>query len=395
MATPGCKSRAVASKHYGDIPLHETVKLVVYPSPVVLPHNATKRFPPRPKSQRQDNYDELFDANTLFYDSVRLDGGISFIGPPLLNLETVLSQSVFSGSNGKPLRMVHNSLDRTAITRLDGDEDTDVVNIHSSEMSLSAVASPNLRDLFEGTNALVTKSKDNRLTWISDWVKFHVAEQKIDAVLIYDNNSSQYGPEDVLEAISVPGIKVAVVVHWPFKFGPQGGSWNGLKGAPWDSDFCEYGIMEHARQRFLGRAGGVLNVDIDELVITKGDDTVFDILADLDCGAISFTGRWIETAGRHGTSESFADYSYYDKRRAPTTIKWAISPTKIPEATQWKTHMIAGVKMVPSPTTMHRHFMGISSNWKWQRSTDRDLAGHHERDQELLTAFGRAFPIKI
>lgn len=375
--------------------MHETVKLVVYPSPVVLPRNAVKRFPPRPKSQRQDNYDELFDADTLFYDSIQLDGGISLVGPPLLNLEQTLTESVFSGNDGEVFQMSHSPLDRTSVIHLEGNKHSNIVNIRSSEMSLSTIAAPNLRRLFEGRNALVTKSKDNRLSWISDWVKFHVVEQDIDAVLIYDNNSSQYGPEDVLEAISVPGIKVAVVVHWPFKFGPQGGSWNGLKGAPWDSDFCEYGIMEHARQRFLGRAGGVLNVDIDELVITEGDDTVFDVLTDLGCGAVSFTGRWIETAGRQGTSESFADYSYYDKRRAPTTIKWAILPTQISDATQWKTHMIAGAKMVPSRTTMHRHFMGISSDWKWQRSADRELAGHHERDHELLKAFGRVFPGQV
>ena len=371
--------------------MNEAVKLVVRTSPVVLPRNATKRFPPRPKSQRQDNYDDLFDATTLFYDSVQFDGGINLIGPPLLNLESMITESSYSGTRGESYTAYCKPLDRTSTVRLEGDGSSDVVNIRSAEISVSTVAGPNFRNLFEGRNALVTKSKDNQLNWISDWVKFHVAEQKIDAVLIYDNLSTQYGPEDVLEAIAVPGIKVAVVVHWPFKFGPQGGSWNGLNGAPWDSDFCEYGIMEHARQRFLGKAAGVLNADIDELVMTEGEGSVFDVLAELGCGAVSFTGRWIETAGRHGYSESFADYSYYDKRRAPTTGKWAISPLEIPEAVQWKTHMIAGVKMLPSPTTMHRHFMGISSNWKWHRSTDRELAGHHQRDEELRVALERVF----
>lgn len=375
--------------------MHETVKLVVRTSPIVLPRNATKRFPPRRKSQRQKNYHELFDSATLFYDAVQLDDGISLIGPPLLNLEELIADSSFTGSQGESYKAEHKPLDRASIVRLNGDEPVDVVTMRSAEMTISTVAGPDLRNLFEGRNTLVTKSKDNRLAWISDWVKFHVSEQNIDAVLIYDNLSTQYGPEDVLEAISVPGIKVAVVVHWPFKFGPQGGSWDGLDGVPWDSDFCEYGIMEHARQRFLGNAAGVLNVDIDELVMTEGEGTVFDVLSDRDCGAISFTGRWIETAGRLGSSESFSDYSYYDKRRARTTAKWAISPMRIPDAIQWKTHTIAGVKMEESSETMHRHFMGISSNWKWQRSTDRALAEHHVLDQDLRKAIERVFPEKI
>ena len=372
----------------------ETVKLVVRTSPVVLPQDTTKRHPPRPTSQRQENYDELFDDNTLFYDAVRVEGGVNLIGPPLLNLEPSLVESRFSGNNGEVYEADLITMDRTSVVRLNDCDTSDVVTMSSQDLYISMSINQSLRHLFDGRNVLVTKSKDNRLNWISDWVKFHVAEQEIDAVLIYDNASTEYGPEDVLEAISLPGVKTAVVVHWPFKFGPQGGSWNGLHGAPWDSDFCEYGIMEHARQRFLGTAAGVLNADIDELVMTEGEGTVFDVLAELGCGAVSFTGRWIETAGRQGSSESYADYSHFDTRRDLTTAKWAIAPTEIPHAAQWKTHTIAGVKMGVSPTTTHRHFMGISSDWKFQRSSDRAITEHHQVDRELRRALDRVFPTK-
>lgn len=372
--------------------MRETVKLVVRPSPVVLPQKATKRIPPRPKNQRQENYDDLFDDNTLFYDAVRVEGGVSLIGPPLLNLESAVVESRFYGAAGEPHKPRHQIMDRTSVVRLNDCEVSDIVTMCSQDLTVSMSISKNFRDIFQGRNVLVTKSKDNRLNWISDWVKFHVEEQNIDAVLIYDNMSTEYGPEDVLEAISLPGIETAVVVHWPFKFGPQGGSWNGLRGAPWDSDFCEYGIMEHARQCFLGTASGVLNADIDELVMTEGSDTVFDVLAELGCGAVSFTGRWIETAGRQGTSESYSDYSHYDMRRDPTTAKWAIAPMEIRHATQWKTHTIAGVKMSESPSTTHRHFMGISSDWKFQRSTNRAITEHHQVDRELRQALDRVFP---
>ena len=374
--------------------MQQIVKMVVQPSPVILPAGAVKRTPPRPENQRQPNYETLFDDSTLFYDVFDLGGSMNLVGPPLLNLEELVTAGDFTGSAGQRYEADHLKLDRTSVVTLTSESGSggEPIFMQSGGFSVSVPASKNYLHLFESRNVLVTKSKNNKLSWISDWVKFHVAEQGIDAVLIYDNASTEYGPADVLEAISQSGIKTAVVVHWPFKFGPQGGSWSGLKNAPWDSDFCEYGIMEHARRRFLERAAGVLNADIDELVMTDGENTVFQTLRDLKCGAISFTGRWIETAGRQGSSESYSDYSHFDTRRAPTTAKWAISPRDIPEATQWKTHMVAGIRMEKVTTTRQRHFMGISSDWKWQRSAVHAITEHHQVDRELRRALDAVFP---
>ena len=77
--------------------------------------------------------------------------------------------------------------------------------------------------MFSGLNVLLTLSKDNEIRWIRDWVTFFARRHECDAVLLYDNASTRYGSVDIYTAISsVPGIKACVVVHWPYKYGPQG-----------------------------------------------------------------------------------------------------------------------------------------------------------------------------
>ena len=53
---------------------------------------------------------------------------------------------------------------------------------------------------FAGRNCLMTLSRDNALDWIRDWAAFHVREHGADAVLFFDNGSTDYRPEEILAA---------------------------------------------------------------------------------------------------------------------------------------------------------------------------------------------------
>ncbi|WP_434612874.1 hypothetical protein [Arthrobacter sp. A5] len=368
--------------------------MVVHPSPVVLPRLSTlKREPPRRPDQRQADYMTKFDSQTLFYDVFHSRDRIELSGPPLLNLHTELRAGAFTDPGGEVLEAQLGDLDRTQRSSIAGDCKVRYVHLTSPNLSISISIGQDLSDVFAGHRVLFTKSKNNKLSWIRDWAQFHIATQGIDSVLIYDNGSTDYSPEDILEALQdVAGLLSAVIVDWPFPFGPQGGSWDGLTNAPWDSDFCEYGIMEHARRRFLSDAAGVINADVDELVVTDADRTVFDVLDASPHSVVSYTGRWIETAAdSEASASSFADYVYLDTRRPATTAKWAAVPAEIREAIQWKTHWVNGAPMDKTSSVMHRHFMGINSNWKRDRTghTNVDVL-YHKVDEVLLSAFNRA-----
>ena len=107
-------------------------------------------------------------------------------------------------------------------------------------------AQPNLCELFRGKRVMVTMSKDNDLAWIRDWVEFHTRNHGCDAVLLYDNGSTQYEAAKLQEIVAaIPGVDAALVVTWPFSYGPGGGGgmrkvWvalNGLEHQVWDFRF--------------------------------------------------------------------------------------------------------------------------------------------------------------
>ncbi|MFD1211674.1 hypothetical protein ACFQ36_06425 [Arthrobacter sp. GCM10027362] len=376
------------------MPHERPSRLVVQTSPVVLPRDSkTFREPPRPVEKRQAGYEDQFDSHTLLYDVFRSDRRIVLSGPPLLNLLEDFQNSVVTDSAGKPVRAVFRDIDRTQQSSVWATENTEYLNFNTASLNFSTAVGQDLSALFAGKQALLTKSKNNNLVWIRDWVNFHVSEQGVDAVVIYDNGSTDYAPEDVLESLNgIPGLDVAVVVNWPFPFGPQGGNWAGLKGAPWDSDFCEYGILEHARFRFLRQARGVIQADVDELVITDGVKTVFELLDEAGSSALLYAGRWIETAGGPAAGvPRFSDYLYYDSRRSATTVKWTASPARSGTAEQWKTHVITGTTTTKTELVTHRHFMGISSNWKTKRTGSKPVDPQfHVLDEVLRGALARA-----
>ena len=375
------------------------VSMLVHPSPVISPATSElRREPPRSVEQRQNNYDELFDDRTLFYDIYHTVEGVTLSGPPLLNLKDNVASAAIFVDGEKTMQSSFDDLDRTQRSYIRADPAASNMRIVMPGLSAELAIAPNHSDLFAGRKVLFTKSKNNDLEWIKDWALFHAREHGVDAVLIYDNGSTDYSADDVLRTVSdVGGIAVAVVVSWPFPFGPQGGTGGGVQNAPWDSDFCEYGIMEHARRRFLTQAAGVVNADIDELVIVEDGGTLFDELQRSGAGVLLYAGRWIEAVGAiRGSTPRFADFRFYNPDRAKTTMKWAANPARIRAATQWKTHYVHGVPVTKTDAVLHRHFEGITSRWKRQARVRRDNdPATHRIDSRLVEAMNRAFGTRM
>lgn len=366
---------------------------------IVLQEDAVAvRSAPRPSALRQNDYLEKFDDRTMFYDCfVGEDGSAILNGPPLLNLRESLAKGDWR-VDGELCLPELSDLDRTQRSSLPGRFVAGArLEVDSSLGRFETTLGGELNGVFEGRKVLMTKSKNNRLEWIRDWIEFHVQVHGYDAILFYDNDSSDYSSRKLLNVISaVPGVCAGVVVSWPFKFGPQAGDYGGVKDAPWDSDFTEYSILEHARFRFLADAAYISNHDIDELVICSDGRTVFDHVEEHSTRAIRYKGRWIERLGqRFGEVPRFSDFIYFDIDRRLGTTKWTASGEAMKASKQWSTHNIRGIPMTNVDKVLHRHFKGISNSWKYDRNTfgsvdvarlavDRELEGY------LISAFGRS-----
>jgi hypothetical protein len=180
---------------------------------------------------------------------------------------------------------------------------------------------------------------------------------------------------------------VAVVVDWPFKFGPQGGPWN-----VWDSDYCQYAILEHARHRFLSLAAGVVSLDVDELVITEGRTSIYELLTRSRTGYLLFPGIWIESATKAGNgTRRHLDYVYRLIR--PTEgmdPKWAAVPARCSPQSQWAVHHIIGMQSddEAAPLVSFRHFRAINTNWRLARwHPEEPDERKHVIDEDLVRCF--------
>lgn len=347
------------------------------------------RQAPRPWYLRQPGYDDAFDWHTIFYDVFRAADNrhVVLVGPPLRNLSRQVCAMVETAFGVVRSDMTIRTLDRTTEIWLTSPNAAAAVDAPWTRQGHVAVQ-PNGCELFRGRRVLFTKSKDNDLQWIRDWAHFFALKHGCDAVLFYDNESTRYSVSDVHRTLSsVPGLEVVVVIGWNYKFGPGGG-----ESKQWDSDFSQYGALEHARHRFLAFAEACVHADIDELVVTDDRSTVFDRVLGSRTGLITYRGVWIENV-RDEQPDAPRRHSQFRFRlpKAPTPVgpKWAVDPSRCPPSAQWRVHDVSGMRSDAraSKGVLTRHFRAINTNWKFVRWEPAALTPQHFVDTELAAWF--------
>ncbi|QCK88533.1 hypothetical protein E8L99_23620 [Phreatobacter aquaticus] len=371
--------------------------------PTLLPDfTTTRRQPTRPVEARDGNFDAKFDSETLFYDCfIGIRGRIVLVGPPFLNLKDALqAATIVANPSGHACSFELRELDRHGQLHVDAPEGTRSLVITSALGDVTIDVQPSEVDIFAGRRVMFTQSRNNDLRWIQDWVRFSRDIHGADAVLIYDNGSTRYTPQDLADAIgTLDGIAAVRVVDWPFKFGPQGIDARRY----WDSDFGQHGVWEHARRRLLEAAASVQGSDVDELVLTTNGRSLFDIAETSATGVLRYEGRWV--IGLEGREPPPArpgrrhiDYTVVRKERLETRFgvvkvdadrcppKWTLVPHRIKDRQQWKIHSIGGHlgSRLVTREVSYRHFREISDSWKYERMGREAFdPARHEDDAEM------------
>ncbi len=383
------------------------MEALLSPAPIHLPDfTRLRREPTRPVRLRDKKFEQQFDATTLFFDSFRCeDGRMVLLGPPLFNMAPAFAamELVALPSRTRCTFEIRH-LDRHMQIWPAAPRGTEALRFAGAFGAFEVAVAPALTSPFRGRRVIFTLSKDNEIEWVRDWVRFNRDIHGADAVLIYDNESSRYTTGELLQAVrSLDGIAEAAVVHWPFRYGPQGTLASGL----WDSDFCQLGAWEHARRRFLSSARSVMNSDIDELVLCHDGESVFDKAERSRFGIVRYPGRWVIATGEPANA-ALPRHRDFDialrpqmqrsrlifKRDALACFpKWTLVPTRCPDRTQWKVHTIGG--WLPARLTSagieFRHFREIGGNWKYERKVrERFNSARHVKDEALRRALDRA-----
>jgi hypothetical protein len=350
-------------------------------SAVIDPASGLRRNSPRPPDLRDACYDARFDWDTLFYDCYRVGRDVVLQGPPLFNLAAPLLASAPLAAQMRRWFVRPRLVSRDKRGELWLRSDADRLTLSGPIGTYQLTIGPDLAHIYAGRRVVLTLSKDNAPRWISDWVRFYRTEHGADAVLIYDNGSTGYDAADLQAGLrgEFPDM-VIHVVDWPFKYGAQGGLAGAVNGieAPWDSDFCQTGSLQHARLRLLRKAKSVLNVDIDELVVAPRGVSIFAATERSRAGFIKFAGQWISaTAPRPVAPETcrHADFIHCDLRETRSCPpKWCIVPARHDRfAISWSVHNLFGSRHNRRIDLRfsYRHFTAISTGWK----EDRAIAG--------------------
>lgn len=359
-----------------------------------------KREPARPVNLRIDycggmKFNDNFDWHNMWYDCIQLnDTQTILIGPPLYDAKDwFINNAGFADRNGNFLNYQFYDLDRVSYTLVMTNQvDTDIVLLSKDSQPVPIAVNHN-DGYFNGHKVMVTLQRDNPIEWIEQWMDYHYRVHGIDAFLIYDNSSKNYTPGDLDHKLSRPYLKLKIV-PWPYPYGPQGSDY-----APWDSDYGQYCMLEHAKYRYLSNAALVLNNDIDELIVTQGP-TLTQIQQQLDAGphhCLYYLGRWIEPYDVPNSKSAhlvdlaerkFKNYCCTDPNNS-TGIgnKWMLVP-KHNMQFQWRVHHIAG-PAGQSTDLYYGHYLAMNTNWSWKRDEYKGNVDNLKPEPWLYTALSK------
>lgn len=365
-------------------------------SPCIIPESEKySRTPPRPESLRPNDYQDKFDFKTLCYDVFFSENKVIFSGPPLYGLKNFIEKGNFYLDNKDYSKKINTiELDRLQINHIDQiTKKPKILKWKYNNLSFDIKINDNLLEKLKDKKVLFTLSKNNKFEWISDWILFYKKNHEIDTVLFYDNNSDNYSLEELKKYLEKQNLDINIyLVPWNFKYGPQGGIYSGKGKTPWDSDFCQYGMFEHAKHKFLKYSAGVINADIDELIITPKGESIFKLL-DQNKGLI-YPGFWIQSIPLDKNKETrFFNYAYRSKNDKHTDYKWCINPSKLDDLTQWKVHSIRKVSLKKIKGLYYSHFKAINYNWKTLRTNNITFNNSiHYIDQKTYSRLNITFP---
>lgn len=327
-----------------------------------------------PPVAQGEGFAEAYDWTTLWYDAVQRDDELLLVCPKILNLGALIADGALK-IDGTPARIRRvERWRRHDIVRIPTSKPVRVVTTSSGRWKGRSGTSRDQSGLFAGLNSSLHISRNNRLDWIADWARFHIAEHGLQAMLVMDNGSDAYDPRAILDTLQATGLQRAVVLKVPQPYGPVR-----TKARGGGAKFLQPAMLNLARLRFLYRARAVLNADLDELVWSSGG-SVFDATVNSRFGYVAFAGSWrwpplgAEPPYRH------ADHLFERPGDRTCPTKYCICPD------EWRSHIGWNVHKPESNLPFgllkrsdfgYWHCRGITTNWK-----SYDRLGHRQEGPE-------------
>lgn len=351
---------------------------------IVLPKGGRHlRAPVLPPDRQPKDYLDRYDQTTLVYDAAQAPGGAGTVitCPTLFNLDPLLRKTLLAGK-----RFRHQRLRTSEHFFLR--EDIETLNAEVDGVPIELAVRPDLSQAFAGTNALLLMNKDNPLEWIETWAAFYGKAHGATAVVAFDNGSQSYTAQDLADRLGgVPGIEKVAVFQVPFRFGPKVKRYKRQS-----SKFLQNSMMNMARLTLLNRARAVLNVDPDEIILSKDDSSVFDAAVARRHRCIKIAGSWVYPAPGSVWPLSQDRHVYRQVPNNSCHDKWCAVPQGLMSRFGWDWHKVADEAsrlISPDPRFEMLHCRATTTGWKRARNESSETG--LVLDDALEQAFQRWF----
>lgn len=361
---------------------------ILKPATVTLPANKEYfRMPSIPAANLNPRYMALFDSLTLLTDIFCEDGKIIAVGPPRLNLiQDIQKFNLYADSD--PLELAEDfweELDRASRMFIPVDVYPDTITVRANDERWTVHPGRGYRDVFADRVVAITMNRNNDLQAIQDWFRNLVVNHKVTAAIIYDNGSTLYTHQQLLDTLKgVEGLEVGFIMDWPQKFGPVRNGWK--------SDFGQYIAWEHARWRFVQNASHVLQGDVDEMVMTEDERPITDYIDEAPSGAVRYQVCDAPPVPRPGLDPErkqrlCTDYLNMDIEEGPFSSKIAYSPQRVPLKAQIKNHQVWMTTQGITKEILARHIRGTHIGWR------NHTAAFDKEEREFDPATDRPDPL--
>ncbi len=331
-------------------------------------HFARLEFPPHLRRHsilkpqyRPDGYDDAFDADTFWYDAIWTRGRVHLICPPFNNLKREVLGAEYR-LDGAPARIArHRRYKRHAVLELIAQTAPKRISVKigdwTGEGAVNAAGLPGIC----GTRVHFYINRDNDLRWMADHARFTRARHGLDAVVVIDNGSTRYSPDEIAETLRAEGV-TPLVFSAPYRYGPIG-------KPPFrrTEKYLQTALFNALRLRGLDRAGAVLNCDLDELVL--GEGSVFEAARAARLGFVQIAGQWMTPPPGSAPPFFHADHVFRHDPPKTCPTKWCLAPSGPLGRMSWDIHGMERLGLLHNfPVRGFRflHCRGVSTAWKGQ-----------------------------
>ena len=322
---------------------------------------------------KHDDFWAAYDNHTLVYDAVWLPETqtIKLFFPKLISFEAALAKAEWAVDGQRVIPRKRRRFRVYDTLELPAQDFAGDLSLHIDGHDVALAFNHAAQDRFTGRRVLYTQVKNDNLSWIKDWVSAHVRNHGVDAVVIANNESTMYTSEELRAVLAeIAGLAVADVIDLPLPYGPHPrlATLSGLTA------FQQVTMLNIVRDRWFGKAAGVLQCDVDELVVSENGSSIFDATQKSFFKFLRFNGTW-RYVGTGVHSATHVDHVYRPTPEEKCPSKYCIVPDSWLGRKSWAVHSLESVNRRLFPAAKHFHFYhckSINTLWKTNRKAGSD-----------------------